>query len=111
MKTQLNSICTLAIFFFLTLSGFVQGKPKPHPSKDGYWVVETVPGPERKTTAYFYNQANTLIYREDLKSARINVRRPKIHAHFNTVLNQAIRQYTATQQQIADQNWVAARIR
>ncbi|WP_234735533.1 hypothetical protein [Tellurirhabdus bombi] len=111
MKTRVNSLYTVVLFLLITLPSFAQRKPTPQPSKDGYWVVETVPGAERKTTAYFYNQTHTLIYRENLKTTRINLRRSKTLAHFNTVLEQALRQYSTTQQLASDQNWVAVRIR
>ncbi len=113
MNMLMNSFRAFAVLTLLLTAPLSFGQIRrtlPVP-EGGYWVVETAPRPNRQSVAYFYNTDNVLVYKEQLKKVRVNIRRIQVAESLNTVLTQALREYAATRQMRADQNWVAAQIR
>ncbi|GAA4469299.1 hypothetical protein GCM10023189_56130 [Nibrella saemangeumensis] len=115
MKTLFAKIrpSALATLFALTLTtaAVAQKRDVPTPPKAGYWVIETARQPNRQTIVRFYNNANKLIYQEDLTGKRLNIRRAKTVIRLNGALDQAMTQWASTQHFQSDQNLVAAQFR
>lgn len=109
MKT-IATFLTLFGILFLTLNAEAQRRNAPEPSRDGYWVVESMP-PHHQSTVMFYSTDHQLMYREVIDGKPLNIRRPRVVARLNAVLEQAHQQYAANRRMMSNQNWVAAKLK
>lgn len=67
------------------------------------WVIESNVKTPKKSVVKFYNQQQELIYQEEIKNKRLNVRRTKLR----NKLNQVLAQLVAKNAQITEGNLVA----
>ncbi|KAA9354918.1 hypothetical protein [Larkinella humicola] len=107
-----------ATAFFLSLAAFSLGQGRPNrPSispRQGFWVVESQP--KQNCVVFFYNDENQLIYKENLAKKRLNLKQAKTRESLNAVLEQALQQWTVSQQpggaaMPVDQQWLATEFR
>ena len=107
-----------ATVFFLSLPAFTFGQGRQNRQsispRQGFWVVESQP--KQNCVVFFYNDDNQLIYKENLAKKRLNLKQAKTRESLNAVLEQALQQWTVSQQpggaaMRADQQWLATEFR
>jgi len=59
-------------------------------SEKGYWTIENNIKTPKNSIIYFYNNENTLVYKEKIEGMRINLKRRKVLMHLKNVLEQSV---------------------
>jgi len=59
----------------------------------GYWVIETHISTPKNATVYFYTNDHTLVYKEQVKNVRLNLKKKIIQQSLEKVLSQSIAAY------------------
>lgn len=79
----------LLLLLFSTLATSAQDK-KPAMPSEGFWVIENNVKTPKQSTVFFYNQDQTLIYKETISGKRLNVNRKKVVRRLNNALTQSL---------------------
>lgn len=105
-------LAALSALFIVTALTTSVGKPRKSVGsfpRIGFWVVETTPQ-HRQSLVRFYNDDRQLIYEETI-SHRLKIKREQTQAQLNTVLEQTMNQWSASQPIKADQKLVAMQLK
>ncbi len=79
----------LLLLLFSTMAASAQTKKQPMPA-EGFWVIENNVKSPKESTVFFYNQDQTLIYKESISGKKLNVNRKKIVRRLNNALTQSL---------------------
>ena len=100
MKKQCFTLCTFVLFVSFSVTAFSQaGQPSQKAPKwlspNGYWIVESNVKTPKSSTIYFYNNENTIVYKERVEGVKLHLNRKKTLLRLRNVLDESI---TAWQQ-------------
>ena len=111
MKKQFLIPAFTALSFFFTTPNVAQsGKriPKWIP-EHGFWVVESNVKTPGRSTICFYNNAGTLVYKEQVEGPRIKLDKKRVLLRLKNVLDHSITAWEATHIAKENENLLAAR--
>lgn len=113
MKTN-QLIRSLLLAALVSATTFTASVAKPRKSarsfaRTGFWVVETTPQ-SRQSLIRFYNNNSQLIYQETI-NRRLKFQREAIQDQLNTVLEQAVDKWAASQPLPSEQKLVAMQLK
>ena len=77
-------------------------------SDQGYWVVETNKKTPKNSIVYFYNNAHLMVYKEEIKNQKLNLKRKKTLMRLHAALEESIAKYE--QGTLAQQNILWAKL-
>lgn len=97
MKKQLVIIVCTLILSCMSAAAFSQWKESHYRpdlpkwiSDKGYWVVESNLKTPKSAIIYFYNNSNTLIYKEQVEGVKLDLDRRRVLKRLKNVLEQAV---------------------
>jgi hypothetical protein len=94
MKQKFKSLVAALIFVVISSCSLVQAQsqvaiPKWVPDK-GYWVLESNIHSPLEHTVLFYNNENTLIYKETITGMRLNPKKARVKMKLKKALETAL---------------------
>lgn len=98
MKKYLPTFLFAATTIFVSLTTQAQtddvvNKAANAVSANGYWVVESNKNTPKESVVYFYNNANILVYKEEIKDRKLKLQNEKTLAWLKASLEAAVYGY------------------
>lgn len=111
----MKSISMVALAAMLILSQGIYGqqfnkrsKAPKWVSKQGFWQIETNIHTPRKNIVYFYNNDQTLIYKENLDGVVLDLEKKRVKMRLKRALETAINVWNKDHLYRNDQQWISA---
>lgn len=111
----MKSISLFALVTGLILSSGIyaqqlnyQSKTPKWVSKYGFWQIETNIHTPGKNIVYFYNNDQTLIYKENLDGVVLNLEKKRVKMRLKKALEKAISVWNKDRLYRNDQQWISS---
>ena len=108
---ELKTLVVLVLFCFASYQSHAQDAGQAVPkwvSKKGYWIVESNVHDPFNHQVRFYNNENTLLYKETITGVKLDPARKRVKMRLRKVLDATLLAWEKNQKPEEDKNYVLA---